>query len=289
MITAVLLASAAAIAVLMVATWLVSLVVRDASIVDIIWGLGFVVVGRGGRRRRRRAVGPPRRCWRCWSAVWGLRLSGYLAWRNLGHGEDYRYQAMRKKYGDRFWLISLVLVFVLQGVLMWIVSLPVQLAAAAERPDRARARWPSLGVALWLVGLRCSRPSATPSWPGFKADPDNKGQVMDQGLWRYTRHPNYFGDFCVWWGIFLVAAETGPGPLRRHRPDRDVVPAASGCRAWPCWRRPSASAARATPSTSPAPAPSSPARPSRPERPRRAARRRRPASAASGRRWTETW
>jgi steroid 5-alpha reductase family enzyme len=212
----VLIASAIAVAALMLTTWVISVVVRDASIVDLIWGLGFVVVawvahvvGDGVTSRSTLIA--------VLVTIWGLRLSGYLTWRNVGKGEDRRYQAMRKRWGDRFWLISLGTVFVAQGLLMWIVSLPVQLAAhAAEPTNLGLLAW--VGVAVWLVGfvfesvgdLQLAR---------FKADPANEGRVMDRGLWRYTRHPNYFGDFCVWWGIFLVAAETGParwgvvGPL----------------------------------------------------------------------------
>ncbi len=205
---AVLLASAGAIAAVMVATWLVSLLLRDASIVDIIWGAGFVVVaataavvGDGFDDRRYLLL--------TLVGVWGLRLSSYLAWRNIGHGEDYRYQAMRKKHGDRFWLISLFQVFALQGVLMWVVSLPVQLSATADEPA-SFGPLAVLGVAVWMVGLLCET-IGDAQLASFKAKDENKGKVMDRGLWRYTRHPNYFGDFCVWWGIFLVAAETVPG------------------------------------------------------------------------------
>lgn len=208
MLAPVLLSSAGAIVVLMVTTWLVSLLMKDASIVDIIWGFGFVVValtaavvGEGFADRRFVLL--------ALVAVWGLRLSGYLAWRNLGHGEDYRYVAMRKKFGDRFWWVSLFQVFLLQGVLMWVVSLPVQLSATAAEPD-AFGPLAFLGVAVWTVGLLFET-IGDAQLASFKAKPHNKGRVMDQGLWRYTRHPNYFGDFCVWWGIFLIAAETVPG------------------------------------------------------------------------------
>jgi steroid 5-alpha reductase family enzyme len=207
-LASVLLASAGAIAVLMVVTWLVSLLMTDASIVDIIWGFGFVVVaatsaavGDGFADRRYLLL--------CLVGIWGLRLSGYLAWRNLGHGEDYRYQAMRKKHGDRFWLISLFQVFLLQGVLMWIVSLPVQLSASAASPD-SFGPLAFAGIAVWMVGLLFETVGDF-QLAAFKADEANDGQVMDRGLWQFTRHPNYFGDFCIWWGIFLVAAETVPG------------------------------------------------------------------------------
>lgn len=204
----VLVASTVAIAVLMLAVWVVSVLVRDASIIDLVWGPAFVVVGWAavvvGEGDQTRAV-----LLAALLTVWGLRLGGYLAWRNLGSGEDRRYQAMRRKWGDRFWLVSLVTVFATQGLLVLVVSLPVQLAATAEHPTNLGAlAW--IGVAVWCVGLFFETVGDT-QLARFKADPDNEGQVMDRGLWRYTRHPNYFGDFCVWWGIFLIAAETGPG------------------------------------------------------------------------------
>ncbi|CAN5131012.1 DUF1295 domain-containing protein [soil metagenome] len=200
--------TAAVIAGLMVLTWLESLRRRDASIVDIVWGAAFVVVtmtaavvADGVAARRVLLAGLV--------AVWGLRLSAYLAWRNLGHGEDYRYRAMRRRWYDRFGLVSLVVVFGLQGVLVWVVSLPVQLAVTANAPDTIGVL-AGVGVAVWAVGLFFEVVGAA-QLARFKSDPANEGQVMDRGLWCYTRHPNYFGDFCVWWGIFLVAAETGIG------------------------------------------------------------------------------
>ena len=201
-------ASAAAIAVLMVGTWLLSLPLRNASIVDIVWGLGFVVVawvsylvGDGVEARRLLLA--------AMVSVWGLRLAGYLLWRNAGKGEDFRYQAMRRKAGSSFAVKSLITVFALQGVIMWVVSLPVQVASVPDSPESIGVLGIA-GVAVWAVGLFFE---ATGDWQlaRFKADPANAGQVMDRGLWRYTRHPNYFGDFCVWWGIWLVAAATGIG------------------------------------------------------------------------------
>jgi steroid 5-alpha reductase family enzyme len=202
-----LLAAAIAIAVLMLLTWVVSVVLRNASIVDIVWGLGFVVVGwtvrlQGDTNTARQwlLVGMV--------TVWGLRLAGYLAWRNHGAGEDYRYRAMRKRYGDRFPVVSLVTVFAFQGLMMWIVSLPIQLGQVPDTPDPGLLA--AVGVVVWLVGLGFE---AVGDWQlaRFKADPANAGTVMDRGLWRYTRHPNYFGDALVWWGIALVAAESGVG------------------------------------------------------------------------------
>ena len=205
----VLLASAGAIAVVMVVTWIVSLVLRDASIVDPIWPFGFVVVAWVTRAV---ADGLPARQWLLVAmvTVWGLRLSIYLAWRKHGEPEDYRYQAMRRHWGDRFAVVSLLTVFGLQGVLMWIVSLPVQLGQVRDTPDLGVLAF--AGVALWIVGF-VFESVGDAQLARFKADPASKGQVMDRGLWRYTRHPNYFGDACVWWGIALVAAETGIGAI----------------------------------------------------------------------------
>jgi steroid 5-alpha reductase family enzyme len=199
--------SALMIGVLMLGTWLVSLKLRNASIVDIVWGLGFVLVAWAVRFT---VEGDPARQWLLVAmvSVWGLRLAGYLWWRNHGAGEDFRYRAMRKRWGARFPLISLVTVFALQGVLMWVVSLPVQLGQADATPELGFVA--AFGVLVYLVGLGFEVVGDA-QLARFKADPANRGTVMDRGLWRYTRHPNYFGDACVWWGIALVAAETGSG------------------------------------------------------------------------------
>lgn len=203
------LVSATAILVVMVTTWLVSLPLRNASIVDIVWGLGFVVVawtlratidGDAGRQTLIAVM----------VGVWGLRLAGYLAKRNIGHGEDWRYQAMRRKQGSRFGLVSLVRVFLFQGVIMWVVSLPVQFASADDTPGIGPLA--VMGVLVWLVGL-VFEVVGDAQLARFKADPANAGKVMSSGLWSLTRHPNYFGDAVVWWGIGIVAAETGSGVI----------------------------------------------------------------------------
>ncbi len=196
--------NAAVVAAAMVGVWLLSLAVRDASIVDIFWGLGFVLVAwvtflaADGEPARQVLVV-------ALVTVWGLRLAGYLAWRNIGKGEDYRYRAMRKRAGDVFWWRSLFTVFLLQGALMWTVSLPVQ---AGQVPESGLNLLDALGVACWAVGLFFEALGDV-QLARFKADPANEGKVMDRGLWRYTRHPNYFGDFMVWWGLYFVALATG--------------------------------------------------------------------------------
>jgi steroid 5-alpha reductase family enzyme len=199
--------AAVVISIFMVAMWILSLVVKNASIVDVGWGIGFVIVAwsvraqvDGNADRQRLLV--------AMTTLWGARLALYLYSRNHGKGEDYRYVAMRKRWGPRFPLVSLGTVFVLQGALMWIVSLPVQLGQVKVEPKLGALTW--IGIALWGIGL-FFEVIGDAQLARFKREPANAGKVMDQGLWRYTRHPNYFGDACVWWGIALVAAETTVG------------------------------------------------------------------------------
>ena len=202
------LAAGIAIAALMIIMWVVSVAVKNASIVDIVWGLGFVLVAWVVRLTTDQ--GDDARQWLlvAMTTVWGLRLAVYLFVRNHGNGEDYRYRAMRKHYGERFGLISVYSVFGLQGALMFVVSLPVQLGQADPTPGLGVIA--AFGVVLWLIGMFFET-IGDAQLAGFKRNPDNAGKVMNQGLWRYTRHPNYFGDACVWWGIGIVAAETGAG------------------------------------------------------------------------------
>jgi steroid 5-alpha reductase family enzyme len=209
-------ATAMMIAAAMFALWLLSLARRDVSIVDVFWGLGFVLVAHVARAT---AGGYAPRAWLVTLLVtaWGLRLALYLLWRNWGSGEDPRYQAMRRRAGPRFWLSSLGIVFGLQGVLLWVISLPVQVAVTATEP--AALGWlDAVGTTLVLIGLAFESVGDL-QLARFKRDPANRGAVMDRGLWRYTRHPNYFGDAVVWWGFFAFAltapshAWTVIGPL----------------------------------------------------------------------------
>jgi steroid 5-alpha reductase family enzyme len=191
---------------MMLLLWAVSIAQRDASIIDPFWGLGFIVVAWVS-------------CYLCWPVspramliaglvtVWGLRLSSHLFWRNHRKPEDARYTAMREKHGDRFWWVSLFTVFWLQAILLWFIAFPIQFVAS-DLGETPLGWLDAVGFLLWLSGFFFE---SVGDWQlaRFRADPANKGKVLDSGLWRYTRHPNYFGDFCVWWGIYVLSIGGG--------------------------------------------------------------------------------
>jgi steroid 5-alpha reductase family enzyme len=194
-------------------TWLVSVPLRNVTIVDTLWSLLFVIAALSY------AVSTPPLEARAQVVlvlvtVWGLRLALYLGRRTFGHDEDRRYQAIRARNEPGFTWKSVYLVFGLQAVLAWVISLPL-LGSIAGDP-RPLGVFDYLGIGLWCIGFYFE---AVGDWQlaRFKADPGNAGQVMDQGLWGLTRHPNYFGDFCIWWGFGLLALGAGawwalPGP-----------------------------------------------------------------------------
>lgn len=184
--------------------WLISLPKRDVSIVDSLWSLLFflaagIYLGTAPAPGLTSIIVP------VMVGLWALRLSAYITWRNWGEEEDRRYQQIRERNQPGFAYKSLYLVFGLQGVLAWIISLPLLVAIHANAP----LDWLGyLGILLWLVGMVFE---AGGDWQlaRFKADPANRGKVLDSGLWRYTRHPNYFGNAMIWWGFFLLASSAG--------------------------------------------------------------------------------
>lgn len=184
--------------------WLLSLWRRDASVVDLFWGVGFLLIAWlsiGGTED------PSPLGWLLTAlvTVWALRLSTYLTWRNWGESEDRRYASMRRHWGNWFPLVSLLTVFLLQAALTWIIALPLQMGISVGGRIGVISQ---LGSAVWAIGLFFE---SIGDWQlaRFKADPSNRGKVMDRGLWRYTRHPNYFGDFLVWWGLYLASTQSG--------------------------------------------------------------------------------
>ncbi len=192
--------------VLMSLVWADSLRRKDVSVVDRWWGLLFVVLAwtyalaadADGARRWLLPV---------LTTIWGVRLAGYITWRNWGHGEDKRYAAMRAKDPEGFPRRSLVTVFWGQAALAWVIAAPLFYPHfVADPPD---LWWlDAVGVTVWAVGLFFE---AVGDWQlsRFLADPDNRGRVLDTGLWRWTRHPNYFGDVTVWVGYAIIATAAG--------------------------------------------------------------------------------
>jgi steroid 5-alpha reductase family enzyme len=207
----------AAVAVLFVlaAAFAVALVVGRHSVIDTAWGLLFVSIavvvfvrtsGHGDPLRRWLLLALP--------AMWGLRLAQHIGRRTVGRPEDPRYERLLSKARGNPNLYALRMVYLLQGLLAFVIASPVLVGGFSPRPVRFVA-W--LGVALWLVGVFFESVGDA-QLERFRRDPANKGKVIDVGLWRYTRHPNYFGDACVWWGIFLVAADAWPGVLTIFAP-----------------------------------------------------------------------
>lgn len=196
-----LMGSAAGVLAIMLALWLLSLALRDSSIVDIAWGPIFVALAAAGAVLGDGFVG--RRVGiALLVGLWGLRLGAHIGDRNRGRGEDPRYAAWRREHGDRWWWISLFKVFLLQGVVLWTVSLPIQLAQTAPLPDHFTV-WDAVGELVWAIGFLIET-IADSQLRRFREDPERHG-VIDTGLWRFSRHPNYFGEAVLWWGIWLVA------------------------------------------------------------------------------------
>ena len=201
---------AGALVVVLAATFVASRIAGKHSVIDTAWGLLFVAVavtvfvtssGSSDAVRRALLLALP--------GLWGLRLAYYIGRRSIGKPEDPRYaKLLAKANGNPTWY-ALRVVYGLQGLLAALVSAPIVVGAYERAPVRVTA-W--VGVALWLVGVFFESVGDA-QMHRFRSDPANRGTVMDRGLWRYTRHPNYFGDACVWWGIFLVAADRWPGVL----------------------------------------------------------------------------
>ena len=204
-----------AIVIMVTLLWLLSLAIKDSSIVDIFWGTGFVLVGLvyflltdgyGGRKLLIMVL----------IGLWGLRLTAHIGYRNIGKEEDFRYKNWRKKYGKDYWWFSYFLVFLNQGMFMWVVSAPLAVAQYHSGPSYFTL-FDIIGVVLWSIGFFFE---SVGDWQlmRFKANPANEGKVMNRGLWKYTRHPNYFGDMVQWWGIYLIAVSVPGGFLTIYSP-----------------------------------------------------------------------
>jgi len=193
--------------ILMSTLWVFSVIFKNVSIVDLFWGAGFVLtagfyfISTNGFELRKIIL-------MILVSLWGLRLSGYLTWRNWGKGEDFRYREFRKKYGEnRYWWISFFQTFLLQGILMWLISAPL-LGAQYYGQEKNLGFLDYIGFLLWLIGILFEA-GGDNQLAAFKANPLNKGKVLDTGFWHYTRHPNYFGDSSVWWSYGFICLGAG--------------------------------------------------------------------------------
>lgn len=190
---------------MMTILWLVSLKLKNASIVDIFWGMGFVLAAWVYF-----FLTPEFTSARKWLlpilvTIWGLRLSIHILLRNAGKGEDFRYVKWREENGASWWWRSFFKVFLLQGILLWIISAPL---LAAQRSNTALGVLDIIGAALWAVGFFFEAVGDA-QLKAFLANPENRGKIMDRGVWGLTRHPNYFGDSAQWWGYYLLALAAG--------------------------------------------------------------------------------
>lgn len=191
----------------MVALWLFSISLGDVSFIDSFWAFGFVIVAAASYWQLGMADTPHTQALLLVTAIWGVRLGVFLFLRWRRDGADPRYVRMIEKATGNPHMFTLRAVFLLQGVMLWTVSLPVQLGMLADIGMALGAlAW--VGIALAVLGILFES-IGDHQMTAFRADPANRGQVMDRGLWRYTRHPNYFGDACVWWGLFLIAVGAG--------------------------------------------------------------------------------
>ena len=193
--------------VLMVLLWLISLWLKNSSIVDIFWGTGFIIFAWGAFLLTPQGFITRKLLLCVLVTLWGLRLSLHLLFRNWGKPEDFRYQAWRRQAGASWWWRSLFKVFLLQGLLLWVIAAP--LLAAQVSPLPAHLTWLDiLAIPVWLFGFTFE---ALGDWQlsRFKADPANRGRLLNTGAWRYTRHPNYFGDATQWWAFYLLALSAG--------------------------------------------------------------------------------
>jgi steroid 5-alpha reductase family enzyme len=192
---------------LMTALWIISLILKDSSIVDIFWGAGFVMSAWVAFIATLDNAGP-----RDWLMVfvvtiWGLRLSIHILIRNWGKGEDFRYVKMREDSHGQWWWQSFFKVFLLQGILMWLVATPISVVQMHGAADMLGVL-DYIAVVLWVFGFFFEAVGDA-QLSRFKANSENKGKVLTSGVWRYTRHPNYFGDSAQWWAFYLLAVAAG--------------------------------------------------------------------------------
>jgi steroid 5-alpha reductase family enzyme len=206
-LSSLLLLSGAIVLGLMTLLWLFSLIIKNAGIADIFWGIGFIVIAWTAFALASGGCLPCKYLISAMTTLWGVRLVLHVGIRNWGKPEDFRYAAMRAENGPRWWWLSFLQVFLLQGLLMWIVSVPI-IAAQTSGFPAILTPLDLLGASVWTIGLLWET-IADVHLTRFKRNPSNKGKLLTTGLWKYSRHPNYFGEALLWWGVYIVALAAG--------------------------------------------------------------------------------
>ena len=196
----------AAVLVFFTALWLVSLLLRNSSIVDMWWGPGILLIGLTYAITSNNA-GERESVVLALLMLWATRLAWHIGARNIGHGEDFRYAKWRRERGESWWWFSYFKVFVLQAVIAWIVAIPLYFAITSPAPMRW-TMWDIAGIVLFAIGFMFEA-IGDEQLRRFKLDPANSRRLLDTGLWRYTRHPNYFGEAVLWWGFGLFSVAAG--------------------------------------------------------------------------------
>jgi steroid 5-alpha reductase family enzyme len=202
--------------ILMTLMWLLSLKLKNTSIVDIIWGLGFVLVNWVVFFLTPEGFADRKWILNILVTIWGLRLTTHIYLRNHGKPEDFRYAAWREQYGKKWWWYSYFQTFLLQGLLMFLISAPLIHTQATATPTKIGAL-EIAGILIWIIGFFFETVGDL-QLENFKKNPANKGKLLNYGVWRYTRHPNYFGDATQWWGFYLIAAGSTLGFLTIFSP-----------------------------------------------------------------------
>lgn len=187
--------------------WLFSLLLKNSSIIDIFWGVGFIIIAWLAFTLTIQGYLPRRQLITTLVTIWGLRLALHIGIRNRGKPEDFRYAKWREENGSRWWWFSFIQVFLLQGFLMWVIAAPILAAQTSGFPAiLTPLDW--LGTILWLTGFLFESVGDL-QLMAFKAHPANKNKILKSGLWKYTRHPNYFGEAVIWWGFYVIALAAG--------------------------------------------------------------------------------
>jgi steroid 5-alpha reductase family enzyme len=201
--------SGALILLLMTLLWLLSLSLKNSSIVDIFWGFGFILIVWLVFTLSLQGYLPRRQLVALLVTVWGVRLALHIGSRNWGKPEDFRYARWREENGPRWWWVSYFKVFLLQGSIMWMLSAPL-IAAQTSGFPAILTPLDLLGMCIWGAGLLFES-VADAQLAHFKKNPTNRGRILTSGLWTFSRHPNYFGEAVLWWGYYLIALAAGAG------------------------------------------------------------------------------